>query len=313
MNQRPLLPPRLRRGDTIGLFCPAGPVRNMRAFEDGVRLIRDFGFQVKVQGPVQANHPYLADDDRSRAGNLLALWADDTVQAVMAIRGGYGCLRLLPHLPLEALQRNPKLLVGFSDLTVLLNGLLNGANLATIHGPVVTSLARHDQESVHQLFALLSGEIPEYLQSRQLEILRGGTARGRLSGGNLTTLVHLLGTPWDGSWEKKILVLEDTAECGYRLDRMLTQLALSGRLEQLAGLILGTFDPGDDRQLECLRLQEQVWERVLELTQGLGLPIWGNFPLGHQQRNQALIMGMEATMDSSSGKLRLHPQSVQAL
>ena len=138
--------------------------------------------------------------------------------------------------------------------------------------------------------------------------MRGGNGQGQLIGGNLTTLVHLLATPWDLSWEGAILMIEDTNEPLYRLDRMLTQLALSGKLQQLSGLILGEFDTGED-SIAHLRLQEALWSRVMELV-GPGYPVWGNFPIGHRQRNLALPVGMEVVMDSSAGILHLVPGSV---
>ncbi len=312
-NIKPVLPPRLRKGDTIGLFCPAGPVKDIRAFEDEINLIKELGFKVKLHGAFQNNGHYLADDDAARAKSLHALWDDGNVQAVMAIRGGFGSVRMMKYIDLDRLQRNPKMLIGFSDVSALLSALIGHANLVAVHGPVVTSLTLHDQQSVHQLFSLLTGEAEDSIGAKGMEILRGGNRRGRILGGNLTTLVHLIGTPWDCSWDDALLVLEDTGETFYRLDRMLTQLAFSGRLDRLAGLILGTFDPGNPDRLEILRLQEQVWQRVLELTQQYDFPVWGNFPVGHQTANFALPMGMEATMDSQSGKLRLHSDSVQVL
>lgn len=312
-SMKPVLPPRLRRGDTIGLFCPAGPVKDIRAFEGGINLIKELGFKVKLQGAFQNNDHYLADSDAARAQNFHALWEDTSVQAVMAIRGGFGSVRMLEYIELDRLQRNPKMLIGFSDVSALISGMISHANLVAVHGPVVTSLTLHDQQSVHQLFSLLTGQAEELIAGKGMEILRGGNRRGKIMGGNLTTLVHLIGTPWDSSWDDALLVLEDTGESLYRLDRMLTQLAFSGRLDRLAGLILGTFDQGTADRLETLRLQEQVWQRVLELTERLDFPVWADFPVGHQTANFALPMGMEATMDSQTGKLRLHTDSVQVL
>jgi muramoyltetrapeptide carboxypeptidase len=310
MTKRPILPPRLQRGDTIGLLCPAGPVREMEHLYAGVRLIKAMGFKVKVQGIAEPRQGYLADSDAQRAGNLHALWADEEVRAVLAIRGGYGCLRLMPLLDMDLFRDHPKFLIGFSDVTVLLNGLLHQAGLVSLHGPVATSLARSDEASVASLFTLLTGDFPERIRPKGLEILRAGTGKGRLIGGNLTSLVHLLATPWDRDWDGCILLLEDTNEPMYRLDRMLTQLALAGRLERLAGLLLGSFDAGNNDQAAALRLQEAVWARVVELA-GPGYPIWAAFPSGHQNKNLTLPIGMEAVMESASGTLGLLPHSVE--
>jgi len=309
MNNQPVLPPRLSRGDAIGLFCPAGPVRDAERLRAGIRLIEDLGFTVKIQGPaLPEDGGYLAGSDEQRAAHLHELWSDDEVRAIIAIRGGYGCLRMIDRLDWDLFRRNPKLLVGFSDVTVLLSSLVDRAGLVAVHGPMAGTLASSDEQSRASLFGLLTGSLEERIKPQKLEILRGGTGRGRLAGGNLTTLLHLLGTPWERSWDGCILVLEDTNEPLYRIDRMLTHLALAGRLSRLAGLVLGDFDLGDD-ELANLRLQEAVWARVLELAPP-GYPIWARFPVGHRERNLALPIGMEAAMTSSTGMLALLPASV---
>ena len=250
---------------------------------------------------------YLADTDEQRAAHLHRLWADEEVRAILAVRGGFGCLRLAGLLDWELFTRTPKWLIGFSDVTLLLNTLFHRCGLVSVHGPVATSLARSDEQSLVSLFTLLTGTPEERIRPRGLEVLRGGTGRGPLVGGNLTTLVHLLGTPWDHSWDGSILLLEDTNEPLYRLDRMLTQLALAGRFERLAGLILGDFDLAGTDSLAGLRLREAVWARVLELV-GPGFPVWADFPAGHRTANLALPIGMEAVLEE--GVLRFLPASV---
>ncbi|NOQ45554.1 MAG: LD-carboxypeptidase [Desulfobulbaceae bacterium] len=310
MYNRLTLPPSLSPGDTIGLFSPAGPVRDAKHVEAGIRVLRDAGFLVEMFEQPQSVDGYLAAPDDERVRNMHTLWADDRVKALMVIRGGFGCLRLVDKLDMELFHSRPKFLIGFSDVTVLHSGIRQYAGLVTIHGPMLTTLGMADQQSVHYFFSVITGRWEEYAQLRNLEILQGGTGRGVLAGGNLTTLVHLIGTPWEIPWEDSILVLEDTGESMYRLDRMLTQLACSGKLDRLRGLILGGFDNGNEDRLENLRLQEQVWERVLELLPHAPYPIWANFPVGHGRQNLALPMGIEATMDGRAGVLRLHPESV---
>jgi muramoyltetrapeptide carboxypeptidase len=308
MSQRPILPPRLKRGDVIGLFCPAGPVRDVEGLRLGMALIERFGFRVRVCGPVEPREGYLADSDERRAEHLHRLWSDSEVKAVLAIRGGYGCQRMAGLIDWRLLGHEPKWLIGFSDVTVLLNALPARAGLVAVHGPMAISMARSEPENAASLFALLTGELDRPLRPKQLEILRGGSGRGRLVGGNLTTLVHTLGTPWETSWDGCVLVLEDTNEPLYRLDRMLTQLAQTGRLDRLAGLLLGDFDLGDGDRLAGLRFQEAVWSRLMELVPA-GFPVWGDFPAGHRQRNRALPIGMEVSMEG--GTLRLLPDSVR--
>lgn len=307
MPELPILPPWIKRGDTIGLVCPAGPVRDVARLQAGIALIEQMGFKVQVCGPAQPHEGYLAASDSERTANLHRLWDDEQIKAILAMRGGFGCLRLMESLDWQLFARFPKWLVGFSDITLLLHGLLSRSNLVAVHGPVVSSLAASDEASQNALFALLTGSFEERIKLKGLEVLRGGEGRGRLLGGNLTTLVHALATPWDQNWEGAIVLFEDTNEPLYRLDRMLTQLALSGKLQRLSGLILGEFDVGADT-LANLRVQESLWSRVLELV-GPGFPVWGNFPVGHRQRNLALPLGMEMVMDSGSGTLQLLPGS----
>nr|WP_320013009.1 LD-carboxypeptidase [uncultured Desulfobulbus sp.] len=311
MVDTPICPPWIKRGQTIGLVCPAGPVRDPARLQAGIQKIHDLGFATKICGPASPVEGYLAADDTMRATHLHRLWNDDEVKAIVAIRGGFGCMRLLSQLDWDLFRRSPKWLVGFSDVSALLQGLLSQSNLISLHGPVATSLAQSDEASIHSLFALLTGRFEERIKPKGVEVLRGGLGQGRLIGGNLTTLVHLLATPYDMDWTGKILFLEDTNEPLYRLDRLLTQLALSGKLSQLEGLILGEFDQGDD-SLQNLRLQEALWQRVMELV-GPAFPVWGGFPLGHKQKNISLPVGLEVKMDSSAGALDLVPASARLM
>lgn len=301
----------LRRGDTIGLFCPAGPVRNMARVNQGISLLREKGFSVcghdnlreQVDGSI-----YLAASDEKRVREITHLLQDDAVKALMAVRGGYGCLRLLQRINYSLFQQHPKLVIGFSDLTGLLAATFHTCGLVGLHGPVLSTLAGVDVSSQERFFSLLNGDYPPYIFPETLQILRTGTSRGRLVVGNLTTLIHLLGTPWEPMFSGSILILEDTGESMYRIDRMLTHLSCADKLTGLSGLILGTFDYQGNTEAET-HVQQQLRQRVLELCQGYEYPIWSNFPLGHLEANHAIPFGMEATMDSGSASLTLHPET----
>ena len=298
-----ILPPPVRQGDCIGLFFPAGPILDQERFDAGLQLIHELGFRTKQYPSVSSTpHQYLAADDSARAEEFHTMWADPEVHAMLAVRGGYGCLRMLPFLDFDILRDNPKLVIGFSDLTVLLNTLADRTSIVALHGPVLTSLASSDTESVDSFVAQLTGNIETNKTFNGLEILRGGSATGPIRGGNLTTISHLLGTPWEIPCKDTLLVLEDTGEPMYKIDRILTQLFVSGRLKQLAGLILGSFDCSVDENINC-KLQEDVWKRVLELTANTDYPVWGNFPVGHLERNHTLPLGVTATMNSSASSL----------
>jgi len=305
----PILPPRLQAGDTIGVFHPAGPIQDLAIFESGLHILREFGLQVRYHHPDDSGPDYLAAKDEERVRELHTLWADEEVKGLITARGGYGCLRIINNLDQDFLRFHPKLLIGFSDLTVLLNGIFTKTGLITLHGPGVTSLPRIESVSLDHFREQLGGKFRSYTNISGLEILRPTIGQGRLIGGNLTTLSHLIGTPWQPQFTGNILFLEDTAEPGYKLDRMLTHLSCCGLLDNLSGLILGVFDPGHDDSLEMIRLSEQIWNRVLELTRSTSYPIWGGFPAGHQRDNYPLPIGMEAVMDSATGTLEFLPQN----
>lgn len=283
----------------------------MALLQSGITLLTAAGFQVRVEGRLERRGgEYLADSDTARAAALHRLWADEQVKAVMAVRGGYGCLRLAPLLDMALLERHCKWLIAFSDLTLLLNHLHAQSGYITLHGPMVSSLPQCRKEDQERLFAFLTGTFEESTRIPGLEVLRGGSGQGKLVGGNLATLVHSLATPWDHSWDGCILLLEDTGEYLYRLDRMLTQLQQAGRFDHLTGLMLGDFDSSTGNETADLRLQEQVWQRVLELMPP-GFPIWANLPFGHAGRNMTMPLGMQASMDSSSGRFTLLPDSLR--
>jgi muramoyltetrapeptide carboxypeptidase len=292
-----IIPPRLRPGATIGLVTPAGPVHDQETVRQGIAILAEAGFRVKEPAELE-KYGYLAGSDAARARQLTETWHDPEVHAVLAVRGGYGAMRLLPFLEPAAFANTPKILAGFSDITILLNEIQRRTGLVTYHAPVLTTLARSDEASRQSFLAMLTGPAKPILPPA-LRIMTGGRGCGPLIGGNLTSLSHLLGTPHEPEWRDAILFLEDTGEPPYKIDRMLTQLQVSGRLPQLSGLILGTFSEGDEREEKWAELAGQ---RALELTGGR-IPLWGNFPVGHGPRNLSLPVGMTAVMDSNNGRL----------
>jgi len=295
--ERIIIPPRLKPGGTIGLVTPAGPIRYPDKLRSGISILEEAGFKVK-QPIALTEEEYLAGSDEERARQFIEVWDDPEVEAVMAVRGGYGALRLLHYLDPARLGENPKILAGFSDITILLNEIQRCTGLVTYHTPVVTTLPTSDEASRRSFFETLTGP-PRAITPPDLTILTGGRAEGRLIGGNLASLCHLLGTPHEPEWRDGILFLEDVGEPVYKIDRMLTQLKVSGRFAQLNGLILGTFTEGDEQEKDWAK---QVWARASQLTEG-GIPLWGNFPVGHTARNLSLPVGMQAVMDSKEGRL----------
>jgi muramoyltetrapeptide carboxypeptidase len=303
-----LLPPALQKGDVIGLVAPAGPILHEDHFLDGVRLLRHLGFQLRFHRDNWEGQGYLAANDVDRAREFNEMWGDPEVKALLAARGGYGCLRMVDGIDMDLVRSRPKIFIGFSDITVLLAAIHRQTGLVTFHGPMVSTLPRSDRGSIDAFTQLLSARTPDRIMvdrdaGRKIEVLSPGRARGTLTVGNLASLVHLLDTPYEPAWQDRILVLEDVGEPPYRIDRMLTHLHRAGRLQQLAGLILGTFAGYDDPAERTSG--EDCWQRVLELLSDRKIPIWGNFPVGHTARNHILPLGVEAEMDSSTRTLQL--------
>jgi muramoyltetrapeptide carboxypeptidase len=205
-------------------------------------------------------------------------------------------------LDMDLIRQQPKMLIGFSDITILLNVISKKTGLVTFHGPVLSSLTKSDGQSIDTFFQTLTGRPPSAVKPDDLEIIKSGNAIGTLRGGNLATLVHLIGTPYEISWDRTLLVIEDIGELPYRVDRMLTQLKQAGRFERLNGLILGTFS-ADPAHGDGAMDYESVWNRAQELVGEQDIPIWANFPVGHNARNTILPIGIEAEMDSATGTL----------
>lgn len=293
--------PLLKKGDTIGLAAPAGPLSE-DVLRQGLQLLRDCGVKnVRYASDICRHQGYLAGSDQRRLEELHQLWDDDEVKAIFAVRGGYGCARLLPRLDFDLIRTKPKILVGFSDLTVLVNVIHRQTGLVTFHGPMLSTLVRDGREVLEATLNELTVHAQSQLKIKGLEVLRPGQAQGPLLGGNLTCLTHLLATPYEPRWEGAILLLEDVNEPAYRLDRLLTQLSLAGRLDRLAGVILGDFLDDSAHNINDLDL---VWQRVLDLTPE-NIPVWANFPAGHGRRNLLLPIGRPVNMDSSTATLQL--------
>ena len=309
MNSSPLLLPEpLQSGDTIAIIAPAGVPKNWDDFETGVRVLREMGFNPKWPRERWPGTGFLADRDTNRAAEIHAMLADPEVKGLIALRGGYGCLRLLPYLDFSLFRQFPKMILGFSDITILLNHIATQSHLVCFHGPVVTTLGSSDRLTLELVTKTLTGNWkPATLDIPGLEILRKGSATGKLLGGNLTTLVSLVGTPYDCDWHDSILFLEDIHEPLYRIDRMLTQLFHSGKVQQLRGILLGNFTLTSDADLLAkLRYTEAIWMRVHELTQKSGIPVWGNLPSGHCAQNLPLPIGATVSMDSNTKYLSIY-------
>ena len=235
------IPARIKSGDTIGIVAPAGPF-DRQTFLRGTRIIEDMGFNVFIPPGLFEKKRYLAGSDNHRVQFVNQLFADTSIDAIICARGGYGSMRILPMLDYDTIQNNPKVFIGFSDITILLSVLVSRCNLVTFHGPVVTSLADASEETKSSLFSNLTSDSNLEIKLSGGKTIIPGVAAGEVCGGNLTMLCHLVGTPFAPEFDNKILFLEDRGEAPYRIDRMLVHMALAGCFKGLSGIILGTFE-----------------------------------------------------------------------
>lgn len=306
MIETMLHPTALARKDSIGLVAPAGQLPNISRFETGIRILSEMGFEPRFPRTMWPGYGYLADSDTNRLAELHKNFADQEIKGLIAARGGYGCLRLAGDVDMQLIRRERKMMVGFSDISLLLNQVVHQAGLLCLHGPVITSLCDCTPPALERFYHCITGNWGKGITPKNLEIIRGeGEAKGMLVGGNLSTLMTVLATPFDFSWEDKIVLLEDVSEPLYRLDRMLTQLSLAGKFDKVKGIILGDFNFGQNLDfLEKMRNLEYIWTRIKELTRTSQATVWANFPSGHCPDNLTLPLGATAIMDCGSGELR---------
>jgi len=299
-----ILPPRLLQGDKIGIAAPASPFES-DTFNQGIETLKQLGFEPVIpQGAFQQEN-YLAGSDQHRAEQLNAFFSDETIRAIICARGGYGTLRILSELDFDLIRANPKILIGFSDISTLLSTLFQKCGLVTFHGPMVTTLAGVAEGTRQALVSAVCGDAPLEIRAKTPVVLQSGKGTGPVAGGNLTTLCHLLGTPFEPVWKGHILFLEDINEALYRIDRMLTQLKLAGCLEGLTGVVLGSFQGCGD--------QDAVFRLIMDLFDQEAPPIVGGFDIGHGLTdNLTLPVGLAATLDSRRGSLKYHSPATRA-
>lgn len=290
-------PQGLRKGDRIGVISPAGPVHASRLSAD-VQFLEAKGFQVQLAPHVfHCSRSYLAGTDEERIQDLHELFAEPKVRAIFCTRGGYGTLRILDRIDYDLIRENPKILVGYSDITALLLAVYAKTGLVCFHGPMVSGLSSGHPDNWTVLEQLLSSANPHAFCFQQGLCLRKGRARGPLAGGNLSLLCHLLGTPFLPSLEGAILFLEDCGEAPYRLDRMLTHLKQALVLKGVSGLLAGRFEGCGE--------QENIQTLLEEITRDWPIPLTAGFPFGHVHRNLTLPIGIPAELDAKQGTLSL--------
>jgi muramoyltetrapeptide carboxypeptidase len=291
--------PRLKHNQTVGVIAPSSPVKQSEISE-GLQLLTSFPLKVKEGKHLFDSLNYLAGSDHDRVSDLHEMFSDPEVKAIFCARGGYGSARLLKEIDFSVIRNNPKIFVGFSDLTVLLIALYKECGLVAIHGPTLTTLP-NDKNWEHLSRLITTSHRPQ-VSFQDGDVINEGKARGTLLGGNLATICSLLDTPFLPPFEGMILFLEEKGESPYRLDRMLTQLLLSDRLNGLAGLVIG-------QMVDCGK-EEQVNSLVHERLGRLPIPVATGLPAGHGTENISLPLGLPALLDTEKMVLEIQDAAV---
>ena len=298
----PTKPRALKRGDTVGVLSAAAAVEQ-QALERGLELIRAMGFRARVSRHVLDRDDILAGSDRQRAEELQAFFADPDIRAIFVARGGYGSGRILPLLDFEAIALTPKPFIGFSDLTFLLNPIVERARMVAFHGPMLAidhQIEDRNRRSFEHLAKVLLGKIDRF-EMEAPHVIHPGSAEGRLMGGCLSIVVAMLATPYAPNFDDKILFLEEVGERAYRIDRMLVQLRQSGALGRCAGVVFGAIRPYGNEENEARMIQRFVAEQTADLE----IPVLFGIDAGHFTNNLTLPFGVRARIDSTSHRLTI--------
>ncbi|MBU0672717.1 MAG: LD-carboxypeptidase [Candidatus Margulisbacteria bacterium] len=305
-------PDRLKRGDTVGIVAPAWSFDPAK-FKKGVAQLKRFGFKVKFDQAIFKRYWSMAGHDDARAEQINQMFADKEVKAIFCAKAGYGSIRTIPYLDKKVIKNNPKIFVGYSDVTILLEYLQRIANMVVFHGPVVSGEVHKNMSSIttaYLLRALMQAEPVGEMAFPSLKTLRRGKATGILIGGNMSMLVSGIGTPYDIDTDYKILFLEDIGEDLEVVDNILLHLKLAGKLKRVRGLIFG-------RMVDCHDLsgkRHKIRDIVNDILGDLDIPMVYGFPSGHARgrgANVTLPLGVSVTLNANRPSLVFNEAGVR--
>ena len=307
-----LKPPRLQAGDTVGMVNPAGATFHPEDVVIARESLAALGLKMKAGEHLLDRYGYLAGSDQDRAADVNRMFADRKVKAILTLRGGWGCNRLLELLDYPLIAKNPKILMGYSDITSLLLALNAKTGLVTFHGPVgISSWNKYSTGYVEKLlfnaeaFSMENPtEIGDHLAQVKDRVLtiNGGKAKGKLLGGNLSVLTAMVGSDYLPDFKDNILFLEEVGEDIYRVDRMLTQLKLAGILSRLSGFVFGKCSNcGPGKTYGSLTLEEVLDDHI----KPLGIPAWYGSMIGHIEDKFTIPLGIESEVDADTGRITL--------
>ncbi|MCU0543761.1 MAG: LD-carboxypeptidase [Oscillatoriaceae cyanobacterium Prado104] len=301
-------PRRLQVGDTIAAINPAA-FTYRKEVTKFFKAVESLGLKVKLGKHFYDRYGYLAGQDADRAADVNAAFADPSVQAIFTGMGGWGCGRILPLLDYSAIRNNPKIMMGFSDITALLLAIHAKTNMVTFHGPLgVSSWSQFTVDSVKQI--LFEGDAAALANNRTVSFktIARGKARGKLLGGNLSVIAAMVGSGYLPEWDNCILFVEEVGEEVYRVDRMLTQLKLAGILDRISGFIFGQCTKCDAEKPDESLTLEQV---LSDIIRPLRIPAWYGSMVGHIRDKFTLPIGLQVEIDADSGTIKLLESAVK--
>ena len=275
----------------MGVIAPAGPVAPSE-IQPGIKLLESFGYKVIISPHVYQRQGYLAGNDETRLQDLNAMLENQDVKVIFCARGGYGTLRLLEKIDFDLIRMNPKIIVGYSDITALLLAIYKKTGLVTFHGTMIKELSKNRKRNLASFLDFVSSDKMGKVDLANGITLVPGRGEGTLLGGNLSLICHLVGTPFMPSLKKSILFVEEKEEPLYRIDRMMTHLRLSGHLKGLVGLIAGTFEG-------CGSISS-INGVLKDTVSDLKIPLLSGLPVGHGLENICLPIGVQAFLDTEA-------------
>ncbi|MGG5463132.1 S66 peptidase family protein [Clostridium sp. B9] len=286
---------KIKLGDTIGVIAPASGDKN-DVINYNISSFKNLGFKIKEGKNLRKKQEYLSAPDKERAKDLMEMFEDKDVKAIISYRGGYGCIKMMPYLDFNIIKKNPKILCGFSDLTVLLNSISQKTGLTTFHGPMINSKITSDKSTEESLLSMLTDDSNLIdISTNEFKIINPAPFRASLCGGNLTMLCSSIGTPYEISTKNKVLMLEDINEENYAIDRALMQLKLSKKLDSCKGFLIGHFTPYNPKTLET----------ILSILTPYNKPIIIGVPFGHDYPNLTLPIGGSFIFDPSKESIKI--------
>jgi muramoyltetrapeptide carboxypeptidase len=298
-----IIPKFLKKGDTIAITCPAGFMLKKNA-ATAIKALKKEGYNVLISPTVGGNSKtYFSGTDQERLDEFQKYMDDKNVKAILCGRGGYGCGRIIDKLNFTKFIKNPKWIIGFSDITILLNHIISNFNIASLHGPMTAGFGNETQnpENVVSLLNTLKGVKNNYeIQPHASNNI--GNVKGKLVGGNLCLLANAIGTPSDIKTKNCILFIEEIGEVYYAVDRMMHQLKRSGKLANLAALVVGSFTDATDTTRP---FGKNIHEIITDLVAEYNYPVCFDFPVGHGVENRALKNGVTYKLNCTKEKVSL--------